>query len=242
MPQDDPGRAGDEQSIPKDRVDAMVGKERSEKERALAEAAVATQRAAEAEARLSQLKNPTEKTEDVTTEQIAEAMESGQLTQAQGMDMVSTQAEKRILGQMDGKFNAAIQQHAQSQSVEAELERYKALVPEIAVVGSDEDKQAGSIFESYIKMGLPNTNATRVAACRQAFGSIQSLEAETLPMEAHAEVGGAPVGGRKTSPSERVPPELLKNARLKEHYDEMIRNGHYTGYDDEVLLKEMKFA
>ncbi len=244
MPQEEPGRAGqaDESSIPKDRFDAAVGKERSRADKALAEAAAASQRASAAEARLSELQQPTTPpAADVTLEQIEEAVDEGKISRAQGNQLIVEQTEKRMEQKLGSQVKTEIESHHAATLVQTELDQYTSLVPGLKETGSDSDLRAGEALLSLTKRGFPDNTATKVAACMQAFGSLESLQANPLPREAHPEVGGGRPGG-VSSKDEDVPPEIAGNPRLKAHYTEMIDKGQYTGWDDKTLRREMEFV
>lgn len=251
MPQEEAGRAveQDEDSIPKSRFDEAMGKERSKSERALAEAAAASQRAASAEARLVELqaaKAGNSATSNVTTEQISAAMESGEITQAQGIQLIADQTEKKLDAKYQTAISDGIASHQTASAVQAELDQYKILVPGIQETGSMEDKKAGEVMQGLLQLGMPDNNATRVVACRQAFGSIDSLKANPLPREAHPEVGGGVdrATGGASSGDEDVPLKLKgkEKTQLRNDYQHMIDRGVYSGWNDKDLVKEMEYV
>lgn len=183
-----------------------------------------------------------EKPQRYTRQQLKQAVDAGQISQEQADDVWARQLEADVTERATAVATNAVSQKATKERVDRELADYKRLKPEIMDRGSE---LRGDIAEAYRRMvgrGLPETEATELAAIESVLGPLDKLEnaakARRAP-ESHQESGGGDgkqAGGGKTG--KKLVDQL--NAPSKDYYEKGIKAGRYKSWDD--VEAELKYA
>ena len=170
-----------------------------------------------------------------TRAELNDAVLTGAMAQATADEIHDRQDQRRI----HNAAAAAVQNHTAEQTVISEISQYKDLVPNILVEGSAEHGRLKEEYQRQIARGLPQTIATELVALEIVFGKASALGAAKKPKrsaEFHQDVGGSNEDpGKATGPLAKIP------AKHRDHYQNMIRRGYYTGEDDPDLLAELKY-
>lgn len=117
---------------------------------------------------------------------------------------------------------------ATTQTVEQKIARYLDLVPELKAQKGPAFERAAREYQSLVESGLPDSQATRLAALRTTFGTIDALAAAAGNdgrRETHQEGGGgagAPAGDSTGEWTRGM------NNRQKAHYRKLIDAGVYN--------------
>jgi len=216
--------------IPRERLDEAVGKHRSRADAAEARlAALEAERAQERE----------EQKPQITRAQLAEAVSKGQLTEEQAEARWEQQLEARVTKKVEKTVVAQNAQQQQLSKVDAVLKQYRDAIPDIAVEGSAARAKVTAEFNHLVDvLGEPNSPVTEAKACRMAFGAPERIKELTRERQnGNPESGGGGGGGNDPAPK-----KFEFSASQKVHYQSMIDAGHYTGWNDPVLVKEREFA
>ena len=225
--------------LPKVRVDEMVSTARGEATRAAEESA---RLRAENEA-LKAAQAKAEEPKPMTRSELNQLVEDGKITQ----DAADTHWEKQI--REDAKREARVAAadevagRQREQSLKAQLDEYRELIPAAWDTGSKERTRAAKEFEALVAMGLPNSRTTEVAALRAAFGDPAAIRAarslgRSGPGESHAEVGGGDRPDGSGGDADGAPKDL--SAREKAHYQNLIARGIVK--DWKAVSEERKFV
>lgn len=225
--------------LPKVRVDEMVNDAKGTAARATEEAA---RLRAENEA-LKASKAKAEEPKPLSRAELNQLVEDGKITQ----EAADTHWEKQI--REDAKREARVAAadevtgRQREQSVKAQIEEYKVLVPAAWEPGSKERAKAEREFKALVEMGFPDSKVTEVAAMRAAFGEPSVIRAaratgRTGPGETHADVGGGDRPGEGGSEDGEAPKDL--SAREKAHYQNLINRGIVK--DWKAVSEERKFV
>lgn len=176
---------------------------------------------------------PPEKT--YTAAELNDAVLTGQMAQSTADVIAERQRDAHIAAVAQN----AVQTHNATQAVADEIGKFKNLVPNILVTGSPEHTRLAEEYQRQVAHGLPQTIATELVALEIVFGKASALGAAKNPRrntEHHQDVGGGDDSpGKATGPLAKIP------ARFREHYENQIRKGLYTGPDDPELLAELKY-
>lgn len=166
-----------------------------------------------------------------TREELRQLVESGNLTQAQADDLWDKQFAAQVKQQVVAEVGQASSAQELARKVNAELQGYKELVPDVWVPGSEERVRVGKAFDRLVSLGHdPKSPATEAAALFATYGDLDVLRASKSARpgsaETHSETGGhRPAGGG----SEADVPKGL-TPRQKEHYGRLIGQGIYADW------------
>lgn len=126
--------------------------------------------------------------------------------------------------------------------VTSEISRYKSLVPDVLKEGTDDRTKVSEEYQHLLGIGQPATIGTELAALRSVFGPVEKLEKRKLAgseRETFQDVGNGdrkPADGNTSGAPKNLPP------RYKQYYEGMIAKGHYSGWDDPKIKKELDRA
>ena len=226
--------------LPKVAVDELVNRH---KDRASAEAAEAARLRAENEA-LKAHRAAADKPKPLTRTELNQLVADGKVTQ----EAADAEWERQVVDTATSNARQAARdegaQRELEQTISAQLEEYRGLIPEAWEAGSKERARVAKEFRYLTeKLGSPNSQATEIAALRAAFGDPEAIKASRStgrhgPAETHGEVGGAERGEGATKDGDGAPKGL--DARQKAHYEKLIAQGHYP--DWKAVREELKFS
>ena len=125
---------------------------------------------------------------------------------------------------------AEVAQHSQAQQKQAVVKTYEAMIPALADSESGESKRlAGEYKHLVVELGLPNSEATMLAALRATFGPADGLrKMERKGAESFGETGDS----AGASNAVEVTKGLKLTPREKDFYDRSIKAGVYKNYDE----------
>lgn len=206
--------------IPKVRLDEVIGKVHG------LEATLQQER--EERIRLEERLKASTKEEPVryTKQQLREAVATGQMTQDQADDLWEEQREAEITEKVVGAVTAKTARNSAVERVDTDLAKYKALVPDLMVEGSETRNDVAERYQYLISIGAPPGPATQLAAANAVLGPIDRLEKKgkgRTVTQTHQETGGNEGGGGgKKTLLEQAPP------RYRQHYESLIAKGLIT--------------
>jgi hypothetical protein len=183
-----------------------------------------------------------EKPKVLSRAELNQLVADGSLTEDARDEYLEKQREERIEQRLEAKFAAERKQSDRISLINAQMERYKTLIPDVMVAGSEPRARVESEFNFLVSVdGQPQSNeealALELKALRAAFGPVDRLKETTRKRrETHQETGGgaADEGG----PKEDTAPSKL-TARERDHYQRLIDSGVYTGWKQ--VREEQKF-
>ncbi len=181
---------------------------------------------------------------EYTWAELRQFINDGRLTVDQAAELRETYQEKRF----ERKQQALIYNHLTLNTREATINdgiaRYKKANPNITKDGTPEREKLVREYRYHVDvLGFPATKATELAAARAAFGDVDALEtqnrlkAKPVEREGHMETAST----RPATPKTKDPWEAL-DARSKDHYTRMIKNGRYGSYrpKDGITAEHLK--
>lgn len=144
---------------------------------------------------------------------------------------------------LDEKVQATLKASAKTSTLQQEMDRYKATVPEVTQEGTPERQQVVKEFNYLVGLGYDASDPrTELMAVRAALGSVETIQerrkSKSIPtgretmQDIQASGGGKPQGE----------PDVLKKmtAAQRQHYQRMIDRNVYKGWDE--VREELKFA
>ena len=169
---------------------------------------------------------------------LAQAVENGTITQEQ----MDAQLDWQVQYRADQTARQTAQQMLQSQTLRQDLGTYQQFVPNVVVPGTQEhDRYQREHAWLVSQLGAQESEYTRLAAMRSAFGDLDTLRktrAKPVPPAAHQEVGA----GSSQPPTTTKPgdPVAKLNNEQRELYKTMIEKGVYKDWD--AVREELTFA
>lgn len=143
---------------------------------------------------------------------------------------------------LDEKVKATLATTAKTSTLQQEMDRYKATIPEVTQEGTPERQQVVKEFNYFVNLGYDaHDPRTELMAVRAALGSVETIQerrkSKSIPTGRETMQDIQASGGGK--PSE---PDVLKKmtAAQRQHYQRMIDRNVYTGWDE--VREELKFA
>ena len=179
-----------------------------------------------------------------TRAQLRAAVEEGKITEAEMDTVIQRQMEGDITDKLTKKFDDDRKADAVTQAADILMRRYKAAVPDLLDKTTDTFGRVKKEFQSLLALGYDSHDLrTELLAVKAALGDIDALEKKPKEREreTHQETGGrdaeAPDVDRRT---DGIPKGL--SGPQRQHYQRLIDNGMYSGWDDPRLTNEMKFV
>lgn len=170
-----------------------------------------------------------------TASELREAVEEGQITQAQADDIVHRQTQQEI----DKRVRSAIEANTKETGVRQEAERYLEALPDINVEGSEMRAKFLTEYNWLLQRGYARDDSTALLAMRTAFGDVSQLgaapkgEREPAPENAGSQEEPGGEGGEAAA---RWPKWMSK--RQRDYYDGQIARGFYKDRKD--CIEKMK--
>lgn len=162
------------------------------------------------------------------------AIEAGQIDRAQAMTLWTEQLKREAKEEAVREIKTELETTSKASTVLSEIERYKQLVPEVAKPGTVERQKIEREYAYMVNvLNFPPTHATELAATRAALGDIETVERSVAArrtttkepfMETHSSTN-------KPQPKTNDPIKNL-DERKRAHYERMIANGRYSGWDE----------
>lgn len=205
----------------------------------------AIERAARAEGEASALKTvvaakpaesapPADKT--FTRAQLRASVAAGDITEDQMDDILEAQLEKKLTAKLEGKTVSTVAAADQARSIQAKIDGYVDVHPDLVVDGSDLRKRVQVEFNELVAIGDdPKNVATQLKAIRAAVGPLKQQGRRPKP-ESFDDTGGA--GGNDDRDDSGGVWKGIP-ARNKAYYQKLISKGIYKGESDKTLAKEL---
>lgn len=180
---------------------------------------------------------------DATDTELSQLVARGAITQAQADALKSERDTKRLRATVKDEVLREVRGEAALTATQADIARYVELEPALGDRNSEISKRAAAAYKRLIGRGLPDSQATQLAAVEQVLGPLDALTAARTPgrRETHEETGGTGGGSAATAGGDDAPADLFKGVenRWRAHYRDMIGKGQYQGWDDPDLKAEL---
>lgn len=232
---DEPG--GDKDVVPKKQFVAALNEAERKREREIA--ALRT----EFEGKLAAATaKPAETPKRYTKAELKAAVAAEQITQDQADAQWEKQIREETLAEAQHTAHATVTAVERNKEVNAAIERYKALAPEI-LDDSHETRQAiRAEFQHLVGLGDdPKDVATQLKAIRAVLGPVEKLEKARKgadQYDTHRESGGGGGGDRPNRKTGKLSDQL--NAAGRAHYENGIKAGRYKDWAE--VDAELKYA
>jgi hypothetical protein len=164
------------------------------------------------------------------------------MTETEASTIRQNQNEQQLDSKIANAVTTAVSSQAAVSEIGSEIDRYKAVVPDIMDKGSEGNKKLTSAFNDLVtNLGMPSTRATELAAARQVYGPIDALEAvgTAHDRDTHQETGGRSPPGNGDGQTDTGKPASM-SADEDRHYSDLISKGVYPDWD--AVQAELKFA
>ena len=178
-----------------------------------------------------------------TRTQLRAAVNEGKITEEEMDAVIQRQMEETITDKLSKKLNADRKADAVSQAADIQMRRYKAAVPDLLDKTTDTFAKVKKEWQSLMELGYESDDLrTELLAVKAALGDIDALEKKPkeLERETHKETGGRDAETPDVDLRTDGIPKGLSGPQ-RQHYQRLIENGMYKGWDDPKLQKEMKF-
>lgn len=177
---------------------------------------------------------------EFTWDQLEAAISEGRITRAWANtyreDLVAKKAKQEALAEIESKQKL----QSRESSVVSEIERYKQALPEVMNPASQERQKVEREYGYMVNvLGFPEGTATQLAALRASLGDADTVE-RTVKARQHAPKESFMETHSSSNKPHHTASRLVDklDSRQKEHYEKMIRNGRYAGWDEvEAELK-----
>lgn len=179
--------------------------------------------------------SPQQQPESYTWEQVQEAVDNGQMTQAQAHNLWAEQTERRAREAAKEDAESSRKAEKIASQLDAEIARYHDRVPELKNVESDQLKRVKAEFDRLVGLGFEPTKYTELTALGRIYGSAEAIarKSEKQPKtETHQEgASGRDEGGETVDDDEDTPPGDL-NSGEKRYYADLISKGIYDDWSE----------
>ncbi len=174
-------------------------------------------------------------------------VEQGTISSSTKDDILRSQQAISQKADISQQIQQGIAQYRIQDTTERSLEAYKLNYPDAFKEGTELREKVKQAYAHLIKMGdSSDDRRTDIKALYAVVGAPEKIGERTARRTpTHVESGGSGGGGGAaagSSDSDGVPKPLQNDAKLKYHYDALIKDGTYTGYSDKNLQSEMKYA
>ena len=168
--------------------------------------------------------------DDLSRSALDEAVENGQITQAQADRLWEEHQLGSLTQGVSAKVTEQLRAEREQAEIQSELEAYVAKVPDLLVQGSERHRQveAEAKFQSRLT-GKPITDmVTQLAAARAVLGPVDRIVSPgKRPVETHQETGEDDGDETETGDSEGFPKSWGLDKRRSDHYRRLIDRGIY---------------
>lgn len=172
------------------------------------------------------------------------AVDKGQMTLEQADAVWEKQIITRATNEARTVAGQELSQREVARRVDAEMRRYKELVPGVMQEGSKERERVSAEYRFMVSLGSPEGRETELAALRAVYGSTEKIErargADTA-LDSEQQSGGAGGGtGRDDAANKGGDLARTLTARERDFYQKQIDGGRYK--DWAAVNEELKFA
>ena len=185
------------------------------------------------------LKKAAEAPKEYSRAELGQFVDDGRMTQDEADRVIERQATHRIQENVTATVTQTMQQQQQGQAIQAEVNRYKAVIPEVTQAGTAERARVETEYQYLVGIGNTPDASTELTALRSVYGPVESLQkGERQETETHQETGGGQSETGKSTNTDGAPAGLT--TAEKSYYQDQIGKGIYAGWDQ--VKDEMKFA
>lgn len=168
-------------------------------------------------------------TRDYSVSELDNAVQAGQITQAQRDQIFATQIERAATRRATETATQIIETTTRENALDGELQQYTAFAPDLTREGSPLRARVAEEFEYLVSRGAPRDLSTELAAARAILGPVERAR------NAHGRPRGADrssdsFGSRPQSPRERREEDAWQRLapHQKQYYDKQISAGVYA--------------
>lgn len=228
--------------IPKERFDQVYARSKDAEVKLQAEREQRARLEGELDAMKRQPTPPPQPTPQRYTEAQLQAMiDEGKATVGQALAYQAETLKLDVARQVEEKVRTTLASSTKTSTLQQEMERYKAVIPEVTQVGSPERMKVEQEFKYLVNLGYDgNDPRTELMAVRAALGSVETVQerqrAKTITPGRETMQDVQAAGGAKQGE-----PDVLKKmtAAQRQHYQRMIDRNVYTSWDEvRAELKE----
>ena len=243
----DDGTGDSKGGIPKERVDAMLATAKEEtraEERRRGDAALQREREARADAERRAANPPAPSKPDPTAAELQKLVDDEIITPAAAQATLAEQQRKVQDARIDERVRVASEAQALTSKLNAEMDEYMVLDPDIKDDGSETRARIEAEIVEQGKRGVARSLQSELLALRTVLGPLEKLRTtQRTAAERETDRTGASAGGGHGAEganegAEAGPPDDLPN-RFKTYYGKMIQDGLYTGWDDPKVVKQL---
>jgi hypothetical protein len=181
---------------------------------------------------------------DYTRVELQKFVDDGKISQVDANALWDKQTETKILANVDAKLDARLKQDSHAVAVQAQVDRYKELIPDMLLPDSEARRKVDAEFRSLVDLGQPDNKAdggltTELLALRAVFGPAEALQRSRAELQTHQESGAR--GGDFSSDGDSLTKEGWPKGlseRQRTHYEDQIRKGIYKSKKDVIAMHE----
>lgn len=224
---DEHAHQNQEQTIPKWRLDQVLGEVRQLKE--------------QNENLAKQNEQTASKPQEFTTAQLDQFVEEGKITQTQATEQIVKQAKSQSDVETNKLIEDRVSQGVRETKLNAEMDAYMAKVPSLSDQSSDAFARVSTEYnyQTDILGSKPDTIETQLASIRSVFGPVESLGANkksSASFESHQETGSSG-GDQELHGDDKDLGWNDLSSPMREHYTDAIKAGRYE--DRKAVLEEV---
>ena len=177
--------------------------------------------------------------EVLTRQQLQEAVDSGQINQAQMDEELARQMRDSLKQELSVESDEKISAAEQKRKLQTKFDAYVRLKPDVTKAGSDDLRRVQEEIKELGTLGYPHDLRTEVLAMKNVFGPLDRVEETTRKTrETHQETGGSGEGMTKKGAGKEKWEEGLRPSQVEANRDQ-VRKGNYAGEDDPKFLAAM---
>lgn len=185
----------------------------------------------------------TEQPPQFTRAQLRDAVEAGKITQSESDAIWDDQQAKHHDASLKEVKAEVKKEITETAKIGGQIDRYKEMVPDLNKRTSEAFKKVEAKYVKYTKeLGMPENERTELAALDAVYGSVDELKARAASKdnrpETHREGANRGGGDGGDTPDKDGAPRDL-SPKLKNHYQRMINQRMYKGWDDPTLKTEL---
>ena len=212
-------------------------------------ASLRTEMQVNAEHQAAQAAQATEqKTPVYTAADLQKAVDEGTLTEVSKAEILRNQDMAQIREEALATARQEVKAQFAAEAINVQVEAWKSVRPDIAKVGTADNRAYNAELSELAKKGLDIKDpAMELVAVELAFGSLEKSKGQTFGKETTS-TRAAPAN-QETSHSQRSDTSTPQSdgspsidSRRKAHYEDAIKKGRYSGWDDPMLVKELAYT
>lgn len=175
---------------------------------------------------------------EYTRAELSALVDDGRLSQGEADRIYDEQTERKIEERITKKVETNVSEKEIASRINAEIDRYTDVYPDILVDGSENRKMVAEEYRRQLGLGKPDSAQTELDVLAAVFGPSTRLQkGREKERETHQETGSD--SGEDTGNRETKAPKL--SPERKAYYTKMIDKGFYKGWDDPTLKSELEY-